>query len=191
MSEYGKAREQVYGKPPYPTKHQRKRPDEERYGYENAEPGDNARVVQFVMALKEFGPVDVSKPKEVEERVRQYFQLCIDYDTRPLIAGLADCLGMDRRRLWDIANNGAKTPVKTAPGTVEVIRDAYRKMEVIWEYNFANGKMNPVSGIFLGKNNFGYADKQEWVVTPATPLGAAPTQEELESRIIEYLPEPE
>jgi hypothetical protein len=29
-----------------------------------------------------------------------------------------------------------------------------------------NGKINPVSGIFLGKNNFGYQDKQEYVLTP-------------------------
>jgi hypothetical protein len=31
-----------------------------------------------------------------------------------------------------------------------------------------SGKINPVSGIFLGKNNFGYTDKQEYVVTPNT-----------------------
>lgn len=191
MSEYNKAREQVYGKPVYPTQHKRKRPDQEQYGYENAEPGDNAKAVRFVMALKEFGRVDVSNPQAVEERVNQYFQLCIDYDTRPLVAGLADCLGMDRRRLWDIANNGQGTPSGTAPGTVEVIKRAYRQLEVLWEYNFSNGKMNPVSGIFMGKNHFGYADKQEWVVTPAPALGAERTQEELESRIIEYLPEPE
>jgi hypothetical protein len=29
-----------------------------------------------------------------------------------------------------------------------------------------NGKINPVSGIFLGKNNFGYKDQQEYVLTP-------------------------
>ena len=29
-----------------------------------------------------------------------------------------------------------------------------------------NGKINPVSGIFLGKNNFGYQDKTEMVLTP-------------------------
>ena len=31
-----------------------------------------------------------------------------------------------------------------------------------------NGKINPVSGIFLGKNNFGYQDKQDLVITPNT-----------------------
>ena len=39
-------------------------------------------------------------------------------------------------------------------------------MEILWENYMQNGKINPVSGIFLGKNNFGYVDKQEHVLTP-------------------------
>ena len=39
-------------------------------------------------------------------------------------------------------------------------------MEILWENYMQNGKINPVSGIFLGKNNFGYQDKQEMVLTP-------------------------
>ena len=41
-------------------------------------------------------------------------------------------------------------------------------MEILWENYMQNGKINPVSGIFLGKNNFGYQDKQEMVLTPNT-----------------------
>jgi hypothetical protein len=41
-------------------------------------------------------------------------------------------------------------------------------MENLWENYMQNGKINPVSGIFLGKNNFGYQDKQEMVITPNT-----------------------
>jgi hypothetical protein len=41
-------------------------------------------------------------------------------------------------------------------------------MEILWENYMQNGKINPVSGIFLGKNNFGYQDKTEYVVTPNT-----------------------
>ena len=41
-------------------------------------------------------------------------------------------------------------------------------MENMWENYMQNGKINPVSGIFLGKNNFGYQDKQEMVLTPNT-----------------------
>ena len=39
-------------------------------------------------------------------------------------------------------------------------------MESLWENYMQNGKINPVSGIFLGKNNYGYQDKTEYVVTP-------------------------
>jgi hypothetical protein len=41
-------------------------------------------------------------------------------------------------------------------------------LEALWEDYMQNGKINPVSGIFLGKNNFGYSDKQEYVLTPNT-----------------------
>ena len=34
-----------------------------------------------------------------------------------------------------------------------------------------NGKVNPVSGIFLGKITFGYRDVQDYVITPNQPLG--------------------
>ena len=32
----------------------------------------------------------------------------------------------------------------------------------------SGGKVNPVAGIFLGKNNYGYQDKTEYVLTPNT-----------------------
>ena len=39
-------------------------------------------------------------------------------------------------------------------------------MENLWETYMNSGKVNPVSGIFLGKNNYGYQDKTEYVLTP-------------------------
>jgi len=47
-----------------------------------------------------------------------------------------------------------------------IICEAYDALEALWEDYMMNGKINPVSGIFLGKNNFGYQDKQEYVLTP-------------------------
>lgn len=52
-----------------------------------------------------------------------------------------------------------------------------------------NGKINPVSGIFIGKNHFGYTDKQEVVVTPNNPLGEQTATEEIEQRYIESVVE--
>jgi hypothetical protein len=49
---------------------------------------------------------------------------------------------------------------------MDSIKRAYEYMEILWENYMQNGKINPVSGIFLGKNNFGYQDKTEHIVTP-------------------------
>jgi hypothetical protein len=52
-----------------------------------------------------------------------------------------------------------------------------------------NGKINPVSGIFLSKNLFyGYSDKQEVVLTPNNPLGETRDPKEIEAKYAE-LPE--
>lgn len=48
-----------------------------------------------------------------------------------------------------------------------------------------NGKINPVSGIFLMKNNMGYQDKQEFVLTPNNQLGEATSPEELQQKYLE------
>lgn len=59
----------------------------------------------------------------------------------------------------------------------------------MWEDYMQNGKINPVSGIFLGKNHFGYTDKQEIVVEPKNPLGEAESPEELKRKYLLENPE--
>ena len=39
-------------------------------------------------------------------------------------------------------------------------------MEQNWEDYMQQGQINPVTGIFLGKNNYAYQDKTEYVLTP-------------------------
>jgi hypothetical protein len=55
-------------------------------------------------------------------------------------------------------------------------------MENQWENYMQNGKINPVSGIFLGKNNFGYQDKTEYVVTPNVNNDADYNKEDIQAR---------
>ena len=52
-----------------------------------------------------------------------------------------------------------------------LIKKAYDLLEELWEDYMLNGKINPVSGIFLGRNNWNYQDKIDIVVTPNNPLG--------------------
>jgi hypothetical protein len=74
-------------------------------------------------------------------------------------------LGLDRRRLWEIKTGNEKA-MQLPTLVSDSIKKAYVIMENLWENYMQNGKINPVSGIFLGKNNFGYQDKTEHIITP-------------------------
>ena len=53
-----------------------------------------------------------------------------------------------------------------------------------------NGKISPPNGIFLGKNNFGYVDQMDVVVTPNNPYQAA-SDEELKGKYLTDIPSEE
>ena len=165
------------------VKRKRNRPDLQQFGYELAEPGDNSKATMFIQALNKFDRVDLSDENAVKQRMDDFWQLCIDFDTKPQVSGMADVLGLDRRRLWEITHDVAGRNLECSSATRDLIKKEYRKLEVLWEYYILNGKVNPVSAIFLGKNNFDYADRQEITLTPGLPLGDSPDQKQLEERI--------
>ena len=133
------------------------------------EPGDNQKYIGVSMRLFNLPKIDLRDPEQVQDRLTEYFQIQFDADLKPTVAGMAMALGIDRRRLWEI-RAGVSTSnrwVEELPTlTKDSIKRAYDFMENLWENYMQNGKINPVSGIFLGKNNFGYQDKTEYVVTP-------------------------
>ena len=138
-------------------------------GY-NLEPGDNAKFLQKNLHLMNLPDIDLHNVSEVEELVEYYFDFMVQSDTKPTVSGLAMALGMNRRTLIAIVNDyatgGAGYKTALPPGVALVIKKAHKIMETLWEDYMQNGKLNPVTGIFLGKNNYGYQDKTEYVVTP-------------------------
>lgn len=133
------------------------------------EPGDNAKYIGVTLQLFNMPSVDLHKPELVQNRLEEYFKIHVAADLKPTVAGMAMALGIDRRRLWEIksgAKMGGTTEYDLPTPTLVAIKKAYDFLETLWENYMHNGKINPVSGIFLGKNNFGYQDKTEYVVTP-------------------------
>ena len=133
------------------------------------EPGDNTRIVQTNMKFFDMPRVDLKNPDAVRERLAEYFKIYGEADLKPTVAGMAMCLGVDRRRLWDM-KTGNYTNVggykDLPPETVDLVKKAYEILETTME-NYANaGKINPVMAIFMMKNHFGYQDKTEYVLTP-------------------------
>jgi len=136
----------------------------------NLEPGDNTRFAQKNLELFRLPKCDLMDKDAVLSRIDQFFSIMAKYDSKPTVTGLAMALGFDRRRLWEIktGNHGNVTGITTKlpEEVVDIIRKTYDYLEIMWEDYMLNGKINPVSGIFLGKNNFGYQDKTEYVLTP-------------------------
>ena len=155
------------------------------------DPGDNAKYISVSLQLFNMPSIDLHKPELVQERLTEYFEIHVKADLKPTVAGMAMALGIDRRRLWEI-----KTGVSTSNRWVEdlpfetkdSIKKAYDFLETLWENYMHNGKINPVSGIFLAKNNFGYQDKVEHVLTPNMNNSADYSAEDIRKRYLSDSP---
>lgn len=165
------------------TKQKRNRPDLAKFGEEYTEPGDNARYLRHALVSWDLPPIDVSDPKQVEQRIRDYFQYCIDNDLKPNIKGLGNWLGVDestvrRWRAGEYRAGAHRTLIKKA---VDMLQEMW------WDYG-QNGKCNPASWIFIGKNAFGMKDTTDVVITPNNPAeGRDP--DEIRRQYRESLPE--
>jgi hypothetical protein len=137
------------------------------------EKGDNAKIMSINIALFNMQDIDMTDAQAVTGRLGEYFALYEQADLKPTVAGMAIALnGMSRQTLTAIAHDRVtgSTGYKSAlpPEVTATIKKAYKMMENMWETYMNSGKINPVSGIFLGKNNYGYQDKTEYVLTPNT-----------------------
>ena len=157
-----------------------------------AEAGDNAKYLSVSMELMNLPDIDLHDVVQVQARLNQYFQIHTQNDMKPTVAGMGLALnGMDRRRLWEIKTDAPTTNkwVADLPTPVkDSIKKAYKLMENLWENYMQNGKINPVSGIFLGKNNFGYQDKTEYVVTPNVNNDSDYNAEDIRARYLSDSP---
>ena len=124
--------------------------------------GDNSKYLRHALATMGMPPIDISDARQVEERIQWYFVHCAEDDMKPTVNGLCNALGIHRDTLisWRSGEYRADTHQAIAV-------KAHRVLEELLECYMQNGKINPVSGIFLAKNLFGgYSDKQELVLTP-------------------------
>lgn len=149
----------------------------------NSDPGDNSKFLRHALTIREWPLIDVNDPVQVQNRINEYFTLCVADDIKPTVKGFLNSLRVAKSTLWEWKNGGYRAGTHQA-----IICEAYDVLEALWEDYMMNGKINPVSGIFLGKNNFGYQDKQEYVLTPNQNQLAAADAETLEAKYAE-LPE--
>ena len=160
-----------------------KRPDRTEAMSVHTEPGDNRRYIEHSLRMWDWPSVDMKQPPQVKERIGMYLSICAEDDMKPSVAGLALAFGVSRKTIWAWANG---VDSKTLPAeSRNLIKKAYQLLNAQMESYMQNGKINPVAGIFLMKNNMGYADKQEVVLTPNQQLGEQVPAEDLEKKYLE------
>jgi hypothetical protein len=151
------------------------------------EKGDNTKYLALGRELFNLPSIDLKDPEQVVNRLDEFFAIHERYDMKPTVAGMGMALGLNRRRLWEIktGNFGTQKSLSELPTlTKDSIKRAYEYMEILWENYMQNGKINPVSGIFLGKNNFGYQDKTEYVLTPNTNVESDYSADDIKKRYL-------
>lgn len=134
----------------------------EGYAFENVKPGETSRAISHLRKVAALGtPFDLDNDVEgVAQRIEEYFIICEQDDVRPSIAELALAFGMSRRDLyrWRKGERGKNPVVRN------LLNQAVNVLEALMEQYMMTGMVNPVSGIFLMRNNYGY--RNEDVPTP-------------------------
>lgn len=162
----------------------RKRPDRTEALTPVYEKGEMAQMITDALALSKMGKVDMHDPDAVERRVDEAFMYMIEHDMKPTIESIALAFGTNRTTMWRW-KEGVETDIPE--GSRNAIKRAYTLTNQLLTQTMINGKINPIPAIFLLKNNHGYRDQTDVVVTPNNPLQGMDA-EQARKRITDAIP---
>ena len=167
------------------VKKKRKRPDRTEALTPHYEPGEISQMLTDAMNLANMGEVDMYDPEQVERRVMQCLQYMIEHEMKPTVESMALAFNTNRTQLWKW-KEGVESSLPER--SRNAIKKGYSIMNQMMTQTMANGKINPVAAIFLLKNNHGYKDQTEVVVTPNNPYQAA-SDDELKGKYLTDVPD--
>lgn len=126
---------------------------------------EKKNIMQHNFTLYKMDRIDCNDIVQLENRIDLYFSLCSQNDIFPSVAGFAFAIGIDRRTLWTWLSNPLNCAIKNTQ-CMDILKRTYELINTQYEDMMNTGKINPVSGIFLMKNNFGYKDNTEHTIIP-------------------------
>lgn len=146
----------------------------------------NERYIAHTIHLGALGstPLDYNSVEAVKERINLYFALCVSDVMKPNMAGLALSLGTNRTVLRDYVTGQQGTTV-VSDQVRQLLELAFNMINALDEAYMMDGIVNPVSGIFMLKNNFGYKDTSETVVRTQKGLPEGKSADALQQKYIE------
>ena len=116
----------------------------------SATPSEISNLADLALSVFMLPTPDLHKPEEVQSAIMNYFQTCRDHGTRPGNLGLYAALGLSRQDYNNLINGKVKS--KASPVCIDMMKKAARAVGVYREGLALEGKINPVTYIFMGKN---------------------------------------
>jgi len=143
------------------------------------EPGYNAKMLSHSLRVANLPMIDYTNVQQLSNRAQQYFEICVEDDMKPDVVGLALSFGVDKQTVRDW--------MREESDRAFFLKRVHALIEHQMVGNMQNGKLNPVVGIFLSKNHFGYKDNQDINLTPVNPFGQHQSREEIERRYLDSI----
>ena len=138
--------------------------------------GYNTRNIEFMMAIMPEEELDPNDVEEMKRRFLRYLKLCAEYDHKVGNLAAYSAIGITKGQAYDWERS------KVNPERASFIKKVRQICGTYRETLMADGKVNPVTGIFWQKNYDEFRDMTEVVVTPNNPLGEEPNLKLIEER---------
>ena len=141
---------------------------------------DNVKKFNKAMQRRIFNSCGFGRPyafssmEELEGQMQEYFDLCTDNQVVPTITNLALWLGVDRSTIYEHANNSNSPYSNTMKSTINYLHS-------IMQSGTIDGKINPVTYIFISKNDYGMRDDKNITVSPGSDKQVVNSSETMEA----------
>ena len=145
--------------------------------------GVNSEFLKQSIQIFSMPVFDINNLDDLNQRLLDYFQICHDNGQRATASEFALALGMSRARLIALMN-GTKLERTISTESLELIKYGYNLLTVGWEKLMTENKINPIAGIFLGKNNYGFRDQQEHVISTNSNPQDSISSEDLQQKYL-------
>ena len=123
---------------------------------ETQKAGTNSTLIKHALKGWTLPKIDIMNAAEVEQRITDYLDYCLQADILPSVNGVCNWLGITRQTL-----HNWRTGQRNSEEHQRIINRFYGICEDIWSQEMLNGTANPIPLIFIGKCFYGYKDNYE------------------------------
>lgn len=129
-------------------------------------PAEFSSKMKKLRVVYDWPKIDLDSDKEVEDRIKLYFDYSMQEGLKPNIEGLALAIGISRNTLWEWETGRSRGISSNSRG--DMIKKAKDYIAFLMSDAVMDGKINPVTWIFYAKNYFGMKDSQDINIIPTT-----------------------